>query len=350
MYGKKIRIKDIAEKAGVSIGTVDRVLHNRGEVKAETKQRILQIAKDLNYQPNIAAQALKSPTAYRIAVLIPQSYGDNLFWDMHPQGIQKGVESVQPFRAITQFYRYEMYNTSDFEDKTKDILDWGAQGVIFAPIMKKESDNFCQQLDEKSIPYVFIDTFINNTNCLTFLGEDAFQSGRVAASLIDMGIGRDKDILIVNTAKDLENTQHLNSRNQGFLSYFMDAGRNMGKKISIEIPTAQPDVVQNMLDPIFDTNNNIGAILVSSSRTYAVAEYLHQKGKRDVFLVGYELFGKNVTYLQRRVIQFLIGQRPVEQAEKAFKKLFDYLTFNTIPEKKEFQPIDIINAENMGLF
>lgn len=350
MNGRRIRIKDIAEKAGVSIGTVDRVLHNRGEVKADTKQRILKIARELNYQPNIAAQALKSPTAYRIAILIPQSYGDNLFWDQHPVGIQKAVEAVQPYTVQTRFYRYEMYNTSDFEAKTNEIREWNPRGVIFAPIMKKESATFCLQLDDANIPYVFIDTFINNTNCLAFLGEDAFQSGRVAASLIDMGINRDKDILIVNTAKNLENTEHLNSRNQGFLSYFMDAGVNIGKKISIEIPTAQADVVSNVLDPIFNQSNNIGAILVSSSRTYAVAEYLNQKGLREIFLVGYELFGKNVTYLQRRVIQFLIGQRPVEQAEKAFKKLFDYLTFNTIPEKKEFQPIDIINAENMGLF
>ncbi|MCU4164779.1 LacI family DNA-binding transcriptional regulator [Carboxylicivirga caseinilyticus] len=350
MNGRKTRIKDIAEKAGVSIGTVDRVLHNRGEVKAETKTRILEIAKELKYQPNIAARVLKSSTAYRIAVLIPQSYGDNLFWDKHPQGILNGVEAVQPFTVQTQFYRYEMYNTSDFEDKTKSILNWQPHGVIFAPIMKKESDTFCHLLDDENIPYVFIDTFINNTNCLTFLGEDAYQSGRVAASLIDMGITKDKDVLIVNMSLDLENTQHLNSRNKGFLSYFMDAGINTGEKISIEIPSAQPNVVSEVLDPIFDKENNIGAILVSSSRTYSVAEYLYNKGKRDIFLVGYELFGKNVTYLQRRVIQFLIGQRPVEQAEKAFKKLFDYLTLNTIPEKKEFQPIDIVNAENMGLF
>ena len=48
MPGKTVRIKDIALKAGVSIGTVDRVLHNRGEVKAATKEKVLAIAKKLN--------------------------------------------------------------------------------------------------------------------------------------------------------------------------------------------------------------------------------------------------------------------------------------------------------------
>ncbi len=346
----RIRIKDIAEKAGVSIGTVDRVLHNRGEVKDATKERILTIAKQLNYQPNIAAQALKSSTAYRIAILIPQTQGDNLFWDKHPMGIQKGVEAVKPFTVQTNFYHYELYNSKDFDEQTRMLLQWQPHGVILAPIMKKEPFQFCLQLDALSIPYIFIDTFISDTNCLTFLGEDAYQSGRVAASLIDMGIPKEKDILIVNIAKNIENTEHLNSRTQGFLNYFMDAGRNIGNKISVEIPTVQYETICEILDPLLSKEQNIGAVLATSSRTYAIADYFMKKGKRDLFIVGYEFFGKNVTFLQRRMIQFLVSQRPVEQAENAFKKLLNYLTSNTIPEKKEFQPIDIINAENLIQF
>jgi LacI family transcriptional regulator len=52
----KIRIKDIAEKAGVSIGTVDRVLHNRGDVRSETREKILQIVKEMGYTPNLFCQ------------------------------------------------------------------------------------------------------------------------------------------------------------------------------------------------------------------------------------------------------------------------------------------------------
>ena len=58
---KQVRIKDIAIRAGVSAGTVDRVLHNRGEVKSKTKELILKIAKELDYKPNVAAQKLSFP-------------------------------------------------------------------------------------------------------------------------------------------------------------------------------------------------------------------------------------------------------------------------------------------------
>ena len=62
---KQVRIKDIAEKAGVSIGTVDRVLHDRGEVAAKTKEKVLSIAREMQYQPNIVAQALTAKKQYQ---------------------------------------------------------------------------------------------------------------------------------------------------------------------------------------------------------------------------------------------------------------------------------------------
>lgn len=346
---KQVRIKDIAEKAGVSIGTVDRVLHNRGEVKQATRDKVLSIAKELNYKPNIAARVLKSPTIYNIAVLIPKSSNDNLFWNMHPKGIKQAEKSVHPYVVETTFYYYEMHSGEDFKVKAEAIIASGPDGVILAPVLKNESLAFCESLERNNIPFVFIDTYIDNTRCLSFFGEDAFQSGRVAASLVDFGIHDDKDILIINIAKNLENVQHLSSRNQGFMSYFMEMGRNKRMKISVEVPDSNEDNVTEALDKVFKNNTNIGAVLVSSSRTYAVARYL-EENQIDLLVVGYEVFGQNITYLQKGIVDFLIGQRPVEQAEKAFKSLFEYLSNNSIPKGKEYQSIDIVNAENINLY
>ena len=60
MITRKTRIKDIARLAGVSIGTVDRVLHERGEVAVRTREKVKLILKETNYSPNVMAQVLKS--------------------------------------------------------------------------------------------------------------------------------------------------------------------------------------------------------------------------------------------------------------------------------------------------
>ena len=62
-------IKDIAKRANVSIGTVDRVLHNRGNVSSETKKKIEKTIKELKYKPNIYARQLKLAKRYKIGAM-----------------------------------------------------------------------------------------------------------------------------------------------------------------------------------------------------------------------------------------------------------------------------------------
>ena len=57
---KRITIKDIAQLAGVSKGTVDRVIHNRGEVSEASRQKVLEVAQRIGYKPNIYASLLAS--------------------------------------------------------------------------------------------------------------------------------------------------------------------------------------------------------------------------------------------------------------------------------------------------
>lgn len=346
---KQVRIKDIAEKANVSIGTVDRVLHNRGEVAQKTREKVLAIAKEMDYQPNIVARALTNKKTYKFSVLIPKGGADNVYWLAHPKGVDKAVHELQPFSVEIDYRFFELHNESDFLARTREILENLPDGVILAPILKKEALHFCEELDQKQIPYIFIDTFLDNTNCISFIGEDAFQGGRVAGSLIDFGTDPGKDILVVNLAKNLENTQHLNRRNQGFLSYFLDTGKNTGMKITVEIPQTDKETVEAKMDQILRQNPNIGAILVSSAKTHVIARYLEKK-RSDIILVGYETTRKNTDYLKKGIIHFLIGQRPMDQSEKAVKRLFEYLTSHSISLKHEFQPVEIVNTETLSMY
>ena len=69
MENKKIRIVDIAKLAGVSPGTVDRVIHNRGRIAPDKKERIEEIIKQLGYRPNIAARLLATGQTDRKSVV-----------------------------------------------------------------------------------------------------------------------------------------------------------------------------------------------------------------------------------------------------------------------------------------
>ena len=74
---KKITIKDVAAQAKVSIGTIDRVLHNRGQVKRGTRIQVMTIIKELGYKPNLIAKSLSLKKSFLIAVLIPDAGDSN---------------------------------------------------------------------------------------------------------------------------------------------------------------------------------------------------------------------------------------------------------------------------------
>ena len=93
---ERIRIKDIAQLAGVSVGTVDRVLHGRTGVAESSRIKVEEILKKLNYQPNMYASALASNKKYHFVCLLPQ-HNPNDYWTAIENGIDNAVKSFSDF-------------------------------------------------------------------------------------------------------------------------------------------------------------------------------------------------------------------------------------------------------------
>lgn len=350
MPSKKARIKDIARLAGVSIGTVDRVLHGRGEVAEKTRQKVHKILTETRFSPNVLAQVLKSKKRYHLVSLLPEPTELNSFWQKHSAGMEQAVEELDLFPITLTRLTFDIQNEGDFLDKTGVVLNQKPDGILLAPIFKSESTAFCQSLLKEKIPFVFIDEFIENTEFLAYIGEDIYQSGRVAGQLMDMITRADNDILVVNIAKNIQNVHHLNNRTKGFLNYFEKSGSNNGEKITINIPEPTPEAVHKEMNKAFTRHPSIGSMFVTGSKSYLIADYLEKEGLKSKNLVGYDLLDSNVKYLKAGIMNFILGQRPEEQSYKAIKKLFEYLSLNKIPDRMEYLPVDIITSENVDFF
>jgi len=350
MPQKKARIKDIARMAGVSIGTVDRVLHDRGEVAEKTRHKVQTIIKETNYSPNVMAQVLKSKKRFNLISLLPEPTNDNPFWQKHPLGMTRAIEELDPFPVTLSQVTFDMQREKDFQKKADNIIKLRPDGVLLAPIFKSESIAFCSLLSEEKIPFVFIDGFIENIDFLAYIGEDIYQSGRVAGQLIDLITPQKDDILIVTIARNIQNIHHLNNRTKGFMNYFQNSGINKGNKLNISIPDPSSYSVGIALDKILIENPGIGSIFITGSRSYLIASYLEEKELKSINLIGYDLLDMNVKYLKSGTTRFLIGQRPEEQSYKGVKKLFEFLSLRKIPDKIEYLPTDIVTSENVDFF
>lgn len=350
MKPKKARIKDIAQLAGVSIGTVDRVLHNRGEVSETTSRKIRNIIKETHYSPNFAARILKWGKSQHIVSLLPHPDEINSYWKKHPAGMLRAVTEFEPFRLNLTRVTFDMQSEADFHRKIDTVLSLDPDGVLMAPIFKSQSLEFCRKLTEKNIPFVFIDTYIDDTGFITYIGEDVYQSGKVAGQLTDLVTAADDDILIVNIAKNLSNVHHLANRTQGFLNYFEASGRNRGTKITISIHEPTARAVNAGMNRAFARNPRLGSIFITGSKSYLIASWLEEKCLGRINLVGYDLLESNVGFLKSGMARFLISQRPEEQAYLGIRRLFEYLAQIKVPGKFEYLPVDIATSENVDYF
>ena len=340
-----IRIKDIAEKAGVSTGTVDRVLHGRGEVKPETKEKILRIVKELDYQPNLLASTLASKKKIRIAALYPQDPTGKGYWSYPMQGMQQASKETAQYGVTIENFFFDFNNPESYIEQAKVIASKDIQGLVVAPFLKRETEKVIHLFAEKKIPYVFIDTNIRGLNPLAYVGQDTFKSGRLAASLLHLCM-KPEDILILNIDTDATNHNNLLQREMGFRSYFAEQGKTHPNVASIK----SGETIEPALEKIMELHTDIKGIYVPNSRVWRVAKYLDKIGKSTIRLIGYDLIDQNIEWLRRGVIDFLIGQRPQEQGYQAIQILFNKIVSGSERTGNYYTPIDLINKENLDSY
>lgn len=347
------RIKDIAAMAGVSAGTVDRVLHNRGRVSDESMRKVKKALKKINYQPNLIARSLASKKICRIMVLIP-SFAPGEYWSEVNKGINKAEQEFSDYHLKVDFKLFNQYDNMSFEQAIKEINNEDYQGVIIATLFKDSTFKLTKWLDKKEIPYVLIDAYIENTNCIAYYGTDSYRSGYIAGRLLFERITPDDNIFLFNIISkgSVESTQ-VSTREKGFRTYLSEKGFK-GQIYPINISADDAEHNEKMLNHHIEKNMLNGAKaragIIFNSRVHIPAEYFHKHQIKDFCLIGYDAIALNIQHLHGGTISHLIAQRPEVQGYNAVKALFHYLALNQKTEKMNYMPIDILIKENYDYY
>jgi len=339
-----IGIKKIAKLANVSIGTVDRVIHNRKGVSKATKEKINSIIKELNFTPNKMASLLAKRNQMNIGVIIPKSSTETNYWSYPLAGIKKAVSELNQFGVnITQFF-YDLDSKSSFNEAGELALNTDLQGVLLAPSFIEESLALTKKLVTAGIPFVFINSDLPKQESLSYIGPDLYQSGRLAAQMLSLMIRQADDIFIVNISTDLELDHHLRRKEQGFRVYFEE--NNIPNTIlTLNINHTNFSSIEKQVNNALQSAPNAKAIFVTNSRVNVLAQILVNNPQKPI-LAGYDFIEENVRRLEDGSISFLISQRPMEQGYLGIMALYKHFFGVEDIEQTTYMPIDIITREN----
>ncbi len=347
----KVTIKNIADMAQTSMGTVDRIINNRGEVKDETRRNVMAIIDQMGFTPNLLAKSLASKKIYNFIAVIPTAHENAPYWYKPMEGIKKGAAELKDFNIKVEFITFEISSEKEFNKVCMQALTANPSGIVLAPVFKEAAYTFVLQLDKEKIPYVFIDIDQDRSENIAYFGQNAFQSGVVSARLFHHSIPSNSKLLILKLTNGGVISNQLYKRELGFLEYFQHIKNGNYKIEAINIDINEKGQPEKEFNNEITEQAGISGIFVPNSRIYLLADWLkNSKLNTKLFLLGYDMIEQNVEHLKIGTIDFLINQKPEEQGYKSIHCLFNHVVAGKKVEKYNSSVIEIMLKENIDYY
>lgn len=324
------------------------MLHNRGEVAEQTRNKILKIVNDLNYQPNILASTLASKKPVLFVTLFPQPPSPDAYWNKPLAGVRKRIAELQPYGIISENLTFSQVDSADFTTQAARVIELNPDGVILAPFYSREAYKLVDVLKQKHIPFIFIDSELKNAGPIAYVGQDSFRSGMVAGKLMGLITPPELPVIVVHFAKEMDNMNHLVERERGFYEWFRI---HQPEKSIITREVGNTTDSSWELDMLTDIGNlKPAGIFVTNSKVFMLARLLEQAGINGIRLIGHDLLEQNRKYLRQEIVSFLICQRPEEQGYNAIDRLFQHVIRRKKVDEANYTSIDIVTSENVDYY
>ena len=311
---KRISLKDIATAAGVSPALASFVLNGKGKeyrVNEETAQRILKIANDLNYQPNLAAKSLRSGRTKTIGLVVSDI--SNPFFSQ----LARLLEDEATKRGYTVLFGSSDEDANKMSRVASNLINKGVDGLIVVPC--ENSEKYMSSLANNSIPVVLFDRYFPDLN-ISYVALNNYGAAYPATRHL-LSSGYESPCIV---AYDI-NLIHMKDRVRGYKQAMEEAGKK--KQVTVlylkqdslrkSAERILPKALENGTDAfLFGTN------MISLACLYVLKEMqdidLHKLG-----LVGFDgspvfdFFCVPISYVQQPVSMLV---------QKALEILIDNIT------------------------
>jgi LacI family transcriptional regulator len=340
---KPIGIKEIARVLGVSIGTVDRALHQRPGINPMTRAKVLKMAQTMGYRPNLAARFLKSRRQLQISVQLPSHIAT--FFDAVREGIREAAAPFEPAVRV-DFRSYPRLGEGDTA-VFHDALDEGAQGMIIAPGEPAAMKPLIRKAARSNVPVVCVATDAPGTERLTAVGACPQTNGAIAGELLCRILRGTGKVLVVTGS--LATEDHADKL-EGFRASVAAGG---GLLDITKIVEAHDDeqLAYAETRAVLAQNADLGGVYVSTSNSPAVLQAIEESGLAGkITVVTTDLFPALVPLIRSGRILATIHQRPLAQGRLAFRALYQFLVGGQCPVPRIRVPPHIVMNSNLDLF
>jgi len=344
-----VTIKEIAVRAGVSRGTVDRVIHKRGNVSPFVQQKIENVITELGYKRNVIASRLAYNQRIRIGLMIPHP-SEDAYWSLPHKGIMEAAAEMSHLGLELMPLYFNLTDKTSFQSICQNIQWSEYDAMILAPVFKAEATQWLRTLGNQSAaPIICFNTLLEEqVDHQYYIGQNSYQAGTLGGKLLHLALqGKENNILMINIGQHTLNALHIQQKENGLRTYF--SGIKEAFTISsIDVPDySNISYVAEEIQKGINNAKGVNGIFISNSRAYRVIEALRVIDHLKFKIVGFDLLSENIHHLRQGHIDFLIDQHSKQQGYEAVKQIVNTLIFHQKPAKVNYLPLDILVKENL---
>ncbi|HEY6272968.1 MAG TPA: LacI family DNA-binding transcriptional regulator [Terriglobales bacterium] len=345
MSASRIRIREIAKLANVSIGTVDRALHGRRGISEETRRKVLQIAKDLGYAPNLAARALSvGGSMVRIGVCIPREI--HFFYDQLRSGIL--AESARFAALGVEVLYHPVGRLGEGEEAAvEQLLENNIQALVITPGDPQRLSPLIEKAERKDIRVICVASDAPGAARSSAVCVDPRVSGSLAAELMSRFASARSRVAVITGMKATEDhrTKVL------FFSQQFSKFCAGGKVVKVIEGHEDEDETFQKCFELLGELKGLRGLYVTTANCLPVCRAIGARGlSGKIVLVTTDLFKEMVPYFKKGTIAASIYQQPYVQGQTAVRLLVDHiLRGRAIPETYYLSPA-IVMRSNLHLF
>ena len=335
-------IKEIAALAGVSRGTVDRVLNDRGAVNPETAEKIRKIARDLDYKPNRAGLVLAAQKKRLKLGVILFSTGNAFFQDVL-SGINEKAEELAGYNC-TVITKQISFGVEAQLQAVDELLAEEVNGIAMTPYNDERIRDCINRLYEQGIPVVTLNTDIENAKRIAYVGSNYTRSGATAAGLLQLMTSGTVNVGIVTGSSNiLCHTERI----AGFLKTLKPYADRIHIVDTVEIHDDEVESYEKTY-ALLSAHPEINALFFAAGGVYGGCRSVEALGKKGAIrIIAFDQVPTTRQMLENGTIAATICQQPKVQGSKPLSLLFAYLTTGENPEKEyNYVAVDIRIREN----
>lgn len=335
-------IREIATLAGVSRGTVDRVLNHRGDVNPQTEEKILQIIRELDYKPNKAGIVLAAQKKNLKLGVVLLGMG-NPFFDDVLLGVHEKEQELAGYNCSVLIRQTE-YSPKQQLDAIDSLLAEGINGLAISPYndraVREKIDLLCAQ----GIPVITLNTDIENSSRLAYVGSNFYRSGETAAGLMRL---MTKDEVRVGIVSGSQNILCHTERIAGF-SHVIASYPNI-RIVDIVNNNDDDKVSCELTKKLLRDHPEINAFYFTAGGVYGGCRAIESSAqKSDMTVITNDIVPTTREYMQKGLIAATICQQPFQQGSQPLALLFTYLTTGEMPaSENNYVDVDIRIRENL---